>query len=81
MKAFIEGFRQDYASTLKMKVEKREKKKNKDGKEIYEKKEVERKIDCTDLVLLRWFVDFYPKMKKMTIDGVEYAWVSYKKMR
>jgi hypothetical protein len=35
------------------------------------------KLDCTDLVILRWFVDFYPKMMKVEIEGVQYAWISY----
>lgn len=37
-------------------------------------------IDCTDLVILRWFVDFYPKMKKMIVDGREYAWLTHSKL-
>jgi len=67
MKCSIEGFSQEYAVTLKKKV-------------IINGKEVERKIDCTDLVILRWFVDFYPKMKKMEIDGNQYAWLTHSKM-
>ena len=43
-------------------------------------KEKEIKIDSTDLLILRWFVDFYPKMMKFEIDGVQYAWVQYKKI-
>lgn len=35
------------------------------------------KLDCTDLLILRWFVDFYPNMHKTIIDGAEAAWVSY----
>lgn len=35
------------------------------------------KLDCTDLLILRWIVDFYPNMHKTIIDGAEYAWVSY----
>lgn len=35
------------------------------------------KLDCTDLIILRWIVDFFPRMKKMIINGTEYAWVSY----
>lgn len=30
-------------------------------------------IDCTDLAILRWLVDFYPSMKKINVDGREYA--------
>lgn len=36
------------------------------------------KLDCTDLLILRWIVDFYPNMKKTIIEGVEYAWLDYK---
>lgn len=43
-----------------------------DGKEV--------KIDCTDLVILRWFVDFYPKMKKIEVDGQQFALVVHKKL-
>ena len=67
MKYTIEGFSQEYAMTLREKVE-------------VNGKVIEKKIDCTDLVILRWFVDFYPKMKKLEIDGVQYAWVSRKKL-
>ena len=67
MRYTIEGFSQEYAITLKKKVIKRN-------------KEIEIKIDCTDLVILRWFVDFYPKMKKMILDGKEYAWLTHKKI-
>lgn len=35
------------------------------------------KLDCTDLIILRWIVDFFPCMKKTIINGAEYAWVSY----
>ena len=35
------------------------------------------KLDCTDLLILRWIVDFYPNMHKTIIGGSEYAWVSY----
>ena len=35
-------------------------------------------LDCTDLVILRWFVDFWPNMMKVEISGRQYAWVSYK---
>lgn len=41
----------------------------KDGKTL--------KLDCTDLIILRFFVDFYPNMIKKTIDNREYAWVNY----
>lgn len=36
------------------------------------------KLDCTDLTILRWIVDFYPSMKKTIIEGIEYAWLDYK---
>lgn len=67
MRYTIEGFSQEYAMTLKKHIERKG-------------KLVEIKIDCTDLVILRWFVDFYPKMKKMIIDGKEYAWLTHKKL-
>lgn len=67
MKNTIEGFSQSYALTLKMETESRG-------------KMVTKKIDCTDLAILRWFVDFYPSMRKTTIDGKVYAWVYYQKI-
>lgn len=67
MKYTIEGFCQEYALTLKKTVP------TKGGEKTI-------KIDCTDLVILRWLVDFYPNMKKMTIDGKEYVWLTHKKM-
>ena len=67
MKNTIEGFSQRYATTLRKTVIKRG-------------KETEIKIDCTDLVILRWFVDFYPNMKKMIVDGKEYAWLTHNKI-
>lgn len=36
------------------------------------------KLDCIDLIILRWIVDFYPNMKKTIIEGIEYAWLDYK---
>ena len=71
MKYTIHGFSQyaalKFKKTIVVKVS---------GKE----KEKEIKIDSTDLLILRWFVDFYPKMMKFEIDGVQYAWVQYKKI-
>lgn len=67
MKYTIEGFSQEYALTLRKEVEVR-------GKMIT------KKIDCTDLVILRWFVDFYPNMKKVTVDGIQYAWLTHRKL-
>lgn len=67
MKYTIEGFSQEFALTLKKEVEQ-------NGKTIT------RGIDCTDLVILRWFVDFYPNMKKVEVDGRQYAFLSHKKL-
>lgn len=67
MKYTIEGFSQEYALTLKKTVP------TKNGEKTI-------KIDCTDLVILRWLVDFYPNMKKMNIDGKEYVWLAHKKL-
>lgn len=67
MKYTIEGFSQEYAIKLKKEIEE-----NGKTKTI--------KIDCTDLVILRWFVDFFPKMIKMYVDGKEYAKLTHKKM-
>ena len=68
MKYTIHGFSQQEAVKFK--------------KNIIDKndKEKEIKIDCTDLLILRWFVDFYPKMMKVEIEGVQYAWVQYQKI-
>lgn len=67
MKYAIEGFSQEYAATLKKRITE-----NGKTKEI--------KIDCTDLVILRWFVDFFPNIRKMEIDGKEYALLVHKKL-
>ncbi len=67
MKYTIEGFSQEYATSLKKNVG------TKSGTKVI-------KVDCTDLVILRWFVDFYPNMRKMTVDGKEYAWLAHSKM-
>lgn len=48
MKFTIEGFNQEYAMTLAKQVEQRG-------------KLVEKRIDCIDLVILRWLVDFIPE--------------------
>lgn len=48
--------------------------KGKDGKE----KTI--RVDTTDLLILRWFSDFYPKMLKRVIDGKEYGWVKRSKV-
>ena len=68
MRYTIEGFNQEYATTLKKEI-----KKNKDSTKTI-------KVDCTDLVILRWFVDFYPRMKKVEIDGQEYSWLTHSKL-
>ena len=65
MRTFIEGFRQESIIEL-----------------INDKTNVENKIiDCIDLVILRWFVDFYPYAKKTIVEGIEYAWLSYNKIK
>lgn len=46
--------------------------------EIVNGKEKVVTLDCTDLVILRWFVDFWPNMMKVEIGGQQYAWLSYK---
>lgn len=46
--------------------------------EIVNGKEKAVTLDCTDLVILRWFVDFWPNMMKVEISGRQYAWLSYK---
>lgn len=68
MKYTIEGFNQEYAATLRKDVE-------------VSGKIVVKKVDCIDLVILRWFVDFYPNMKKMEIDGKQYALLTYSKLQ
>ena len=67
MRYTIEGFSQEYALTLKKTVPVKDKQKT-------------IQIDCTDLVILRWFVDFFPNTKKITVDGREYAWITHKKL-
>lgn len=64
MKYTIEGFSQEEAMKLQKTITE-----NGKTKTI--------SLDCIDLVLLRWFVDFFPSMMKVTIDGIQYAWVSY----
>lgn len=68
MRYTIEGFSQAYAMTLKKQV-------------MVRGKMITRQIDCTDLVILRWFVDFYPNMKKIEVDGKQYAWLTHKKLQ
>jgi hypothetical protein len=38
---------------------------------------VELKLDNTDALILRWFVDFLPKMTTVTHEGKNYQWVKY----
>lgn len=45
--------------------------------EIVNGKEKTVALDCTDLVILRWFVDFYPNMMKVEVGGHQYAWINY----
>ncbi len=68
MKNSIEGFSQAYAMTLKKEVEQ-------NGKLVT------RKVDCTDLVILRWLVDFYPKMRTMDVDGERYVMLTFGKLQ
>lgn len=37
-------------------------------------------LDVVDLVILRWIVDFEPKMVKKIIDDVVYFWVNYQSL-
>lgn len=67
MRYTIEGFGQEYALTLTKTI-------------IENEKEKTIKIDCIDLIILRWFVDFYPNMAKVEIEGVQYAWINYKSL-
>ena len=67
MRYTIEGFSQEYAMTLKKTV-------------ATGKGEKTIKIDCTDLVILRWFTDFYPNMPKTIINGREYVMVAHSKL-
>lgn len=67
MKYTIEGFSQKEAAKLQKTI-------------IENGKTKTISLDCTDLVLLRWFVDFFPSMMKVTIDGTQYAWVNYQAM-
>jgi hypothetical protein len=68
VKYSINGFSQEAAVTFRKTIS------DKKGKT----KEI--KLDCTDLQILRWIVDFYPNMRKTEINGLLYVWVSYKNM-
>ena len=77
MRYTIEGFSQIEA--LKFRRTEIVKRKNpKTG--VYEDKETVVTLDCTDLVILRWFVDFWPRMMKVDVNGRQYAWLSYKSL-
>ena len=43
-----------------------------------QEKAIEYGLDLTDLLILRWIVDFFPKMSKKNIEGKEFAWIDYK---
>jgi len=34
-------------------------------------------LNAEDLMILRWFLDFYPLMEKVCVDNKEYGWVHY----
>lgn len=70
MKYTIEGFSQEAAISLKKEIEVTDPKTKKTTKKTIS-------LDMLDLSILRWFVDFYPKMKKYTENEKQYAWVSY----
>ena len=42
-----------------------------------QEKAIELGLDLEDLLILRWIVDFSPKMSKQVIEGKEYFWVKY----
>jgi hypothetical protein len=64
MKYTINGFSQEAALSMRVTVTE-----NSRTKTI--------NLDHTDLIILRWIVDFYPNMKKTIIEGAEYAWLDY----
>lgn len=70
MKYTIEGFSQEAAISLKKEIDIVNPKTKKT-----EKKTIG--LDALDLHILRWFVDFFPKMKKYTEGETQYAWVNY----
>lgn len=75
MRYTIEGFSQTEAVKFR-RTETVKRKNPRTG--VYEDKEAVVALDCTDLVILRWLVDFWPRMMKVEIGGVQYAWLSYK---
>lgn len=64
MKYTLEGFSQEAALSMRADITE-----NGKTKTI--------KLDAIDLIIIRWIVDFYPKMKKTVIEGAEYAWLDY----
>lgn len=68
MKLFVNGFSQESVLSMVDTV------KDSHGKD----KTI--RIDCTDLEILRWLVDFYPKMSKIKDGAHEYAFFTYKKV-
>ena len=69
MKNSIMGFNQEQAVLFRKTVS------GKNGNE----KEI--RVDCVDLLIMRWFIDFFPSMRKVEVDGVQYAWVQYRKVQ
>lgn len=37
-------------------------------------------LDASDLLIISWFANFYPKMHKRIIDGKEYGWIKRSKV-
>lgn len=68
MKYTIEGFSQEYALSLRKEV-------------TINGSTVVKKIDCIDLVILRWLIDFYPRMDAMIVDGERYVFVSFNRLQ
>lgn len=64
MKYTLEGFSQEAALSMRADITE-----NGKTKTI--------KLDAIDLIIIRWIIDFYPKMKKTIIEGAEYAWLDY----
>lgn len=64
MKYTVEGFSQEAALSMQATITE-----NGNTKTI--------KLDIVDLTILRWIVDFYPRMKKTIINGDEYVWFDY----
>lgn len=45
-----------------------------------QKKAIEYGLDIEDLLILRWIVDFFPKMSSITIENETYRWINYQKI-